>query len=114
MRSLHCYEPSQRQTQLCPLLARMTTREALEEKGADEFSIHIHGSLILQELMAFNKPIKVVSSLLALSPRELSKLLSDPCGSHITDAFMASTTIGEKSREGLVKSLKARFYFKKQ
>ena len=43
----------------------MVTKEAFEEnKGEGEdsagFSVHIHGSLIAQELLRFQKPIKAV------------------------------------------------------
>ena len=104
MQSLHCYDPSSLQTKLVPLLVRMTAKEALEEAEA-EVPIHIHGSLILQELLNFNKPIKVINSLLAIDAAALRQLLCDPKGSHVTDAFMTSASIGEKSRDGQVKSL---------
>ncbi len=107
MRTLHCYEPSHHQPKLVPLLVRLATRESSE--GDDEgVSVHLHGSLILQELLSFNKPIKVVSSLLGLPSGRLRALLSDPRGCHVSDAFMMSPTIGEKSREGFAKALKVR------
>lgn len=125
MKSLHCYEPSQTQTMLAPLLIHMQTLETFKQDSSQEVvpppaptkggaatpfvsTVHIHGSLILQELLKFNKPIKVVNSLLAMEPASLRGLLSDPKGSHVTDVFMTSTTIGEKSREGLVKSLQVK------
>ena len=43
---------------------------------------------MVQEILQFNKPIKMVNSLLNTDPEKLSNLLSDPRGSHITDAFM--------------------------
>ena len=110
MKSLHCYEPSQHQMKIAPLLAYLSTKEAHDEgtQNADNSAslhVNLHGSLILQEMLHFSKPIKVVNSLLGMDPNELSSLLCDPRGSHITDAFMESTTIGEKSRDGLVKAL---------
>ena len=62
MNSLHC---SSDHNKLIPLLIRMVTKEAFEEnKGEGEdfagFSVHIHGSLIAQELLRFQKPIKAV------------------------------------------------------
>ena len=68
MNSLHC---SSDQNKLIPLLIRMVTKEAFEEgeKGEDDsaavtaaggFSVHIHGSLIAQELLRYQKPIKAV------------------------------------------------------
>ena len=104
MKSLHCYDPASLQLKLVPLTIRLTTKEALDE-SAEGFPYHLHGSLILQELLNFNKPIKVVNSLLALDSGSLKNILTDPKGSHISDAFMSSSTVGEKSRTAIVKSL---------
>ena len=91
--------------------------------------MHLHGSLILQQLLHYNKPIKLVRSCLQLPAARLAQLLADPRGCHVTDSFMSrsgrgntlititnnvylplcSSTVGEKSREGLVKSLKGEF-----
>lgn len=35
----------------------------------------------------------------------LKELLCDPRGCHVTDSFFLSTTVGEKSRDGLIKAL---------
>ena len=87
MKSLHCYEPSQHQAKLAPLLLTLTTRESYSE--SDQLSsINLHGALILQELLNFSKPIKVVSSLLACQAPFLRSILVDPRGSHVTDTFM--------------------------
>ena len=74
-----------------------------ESLNQEEASVHLHGSLILQQLLMFSKPIKVVRSLLQLPAAQLSQLLSDPRGCHATDSFMTSSHVGEKSRESLVK-----------
>jgi len=103
--ALHCEE---HMDLFADLLVKMVTREALAEEDA-EFPTNLHGSLALQELLEFNKPIKVVNSLLAMEPAKLRQLLSDPKGSHITDKFVESATIGEKSREALVKRLQGEF-----
>ena len=124
MNSLHC---SSDHNKLIPLLIRMVTKEAFEEdKGGEDsgFSVHIHGSLIAQELLRFQKPIKAVgikspnfvaakfeippfqvSSLLSMSASSLRDLLCDPKGCHVADAFAESVSVGEKSRDGLVKAL---------
>lgn len=67
--------------------------------------IHLQGSLLAQEILHFNKPIKLINSILATEPEKLAKILSDPRGCHVTDAFMTSSSIGEKSRESLIKHL---------
>ena len=98
--SLHCQDHPE---SLAPCLLFMRTKESLSEEKP---SVHLHGSLVLQQLLLFSKPIKLVRSLLALPASQLSSLLSDPRGCHVTDSFMSSNTVGEKSREGLVKALR--------
>ena len=101
--ALHCQD-SQDSVSSC--LVFMVTKENMSQ---DNLSVHLHGSVILQQLLLFSKPIKLVRSLLSLPAAKLSMILSDPRGCHITDSFMTSSTVGEKSRESLVKSLKGEF-----
>jgi len=103
--ALHC---SDSQDQLAHCLAHMVTKDTVSEEGK-VFSVHLHGSLALQQLLLFSKPIKVVRSLLSMTPPQLSSLFGDPRGCHIADIFMTSKTIGEKSRDGLLKCLKGEF-----
>ena len=98
--SLHCQDNLE---SIAPCLLYMRTKESLAEEN---LSVHLHGSLILQQFLQFSKPIKVVRSLLSLPSTHLARILSDPRGSHVADSFMSSSTVGEKSREGLVKALK--------
>jgi len=79
------------------------------DKLQDDMPVHLHGSLILQHLFSFDKPIQVVKSLLSLENSKLRKIFSDPKGSHIVNSFISSTSIGEKSRDGLVKKLCGEF-----
>jgi len=101
--ALHCQDDTD---SIAPCLMYMRTKESLNQ---EEASVHLHGSLILQQLLMFSKPIKVVRSLLQLPASQLSQLLSDPRGCHVTDSFMTSSHVGEKSRESLVKSLRGEF-----
>jgi hypothetical protein len=64
------------------------------------------GLLFSLSVYRFSKPIKAVTSLLSMSPSKLKELLSDPKGCHVADAFVDSVSVGEKSREGMVKALK--------
>ncbi|KAK9305037.1 hypothetical protein QLX08_003737 [Tetragonisca angustula] len=68
--------------------------------------ISLHGSLIVQAILKFNKPIKIVNSLLETDVEKVAQIFEDPKGSRIVDAFMDSKYIGEKSREKLAKKLK--------
>jgi len=101
--ALHCQDDTD---SIAPCLMYMRTKESLNQ---EEASVHLHGSLILQQLLMFSKPIKVVRSLLQLPAAQLSQLLSDPRGCHVTDSFMTSSHVGEKSRESLVKTLRGEF-----
>lgn len=69
------------------------------------FQINLHGSIILQQIFQFNKPIKFVQCFLDMKPQDLSIIFSDPKGSYLVDAFMQSKFIGEKSREKLIKHM---------
>ncbi|KAH8418365.1 hypothetical protein KR222_004049 [Zaprionus bogoriensis] len=67
--------------------------------------VHLHGSLITQHLLQFNKPIFLVNCILDLPAEQLAQVFNTPNGSHIVDAFMQSKYIGEKSRERLIRQL---------
>lgn len=68
-----------------------------------------NGSLLIQTLFQFKKPITVVESLLALDSKVLKEIFLDPRGSYIADAYVSSKMIGEKSRERLVQKLKGSY-----
>ncbi|KAH0563879.1 hypothetical protein KQX54_007732 [Cotesia glomerata] len=109
-KSLGCDEPAERQKQIVPLISRLITYDqSTAAKKNDRYkniSLNLHGSLIIQAILQFNKPIKIVNSLLEMNGDELADLFSDPKGSRILDVFMDSKFIGEKSREKLAKSMK--------
>ncbi|ALC40849.1 CG11123 [Drosophila busckii] len=67
--------------------------------------VHLHGSLIAQHILQFNKPIFLVNCILELPVTQLAQIFNTPNGSHIVDAFMQSQYIGEKSRERLIRLL---------
>lgn len=76
------------------------------EGDQPKISTTLHGSLIIQAMLKFNKPIKIINSILEMEKAELADLFDDPKGSRIMDAFMESEYVGEKSRERLAKSLR--------
>ena len=102
MKALACHENEEKQNKLFMNLTRLNSSD-----GASEVFVNLQGSLMIQEILCFNKPIKLVNSMLATDAGKLAKVLSDPKGCHITDAFMKSTTIGEKSRESLIRTLQS-------
>jgi len=82
----------------------------LTPKGSYESkTTSLHGSLILQCLLKFKKPIKIINGLLDLGGEALKVMLCDPRGSHLADALIDSEYVGEKSRERLVKTLKGHY-----
>ncbi|XP_012531949.2 nucleolar protein 9 [Monomorium pharaonis] len=79
--------------------------ELNNESDNPQLSLHLHGSLIIQAMLKFNKPIKIINSLLEMSNEELLQLFCDSKGSRVLNAFMDSKYIGDKSREKLCKKL---------
>ena len=112
METFHCQNPEPRQAHIVKLVSRLITYEIAvdDEKKEDDitrktFPIHHIGSQIVQTLLHFSKPIKIVQSLLDMEMGHLRDLFCDPCGSHIMDAFASSEFVGEKSREKLFHKL---------
>jgi nucleolar protein 9 len=103
MKALHCTEPKERQSLLSPLTLSLVAYE--EHAVSNKLRVHLHGSLILQTLLNFNKPIQAVNSILEMNTDILKMMLTDPKGCHVTDAFMKSEFIGEKSRDRFIKKL---------
>uniref|UniRef100_A0A1B0G1H5 Nucleolar protein 9 n=1 Tax=Glossina morsitans morsitans TaxID=37546 RepID=A0A1B0G1H5_GLOMM len=76
----------------------------------DESSfVHLHGSMIIQNLLQFNKPIFIVNCIIESPPEKLVSCFTTPNGSYIAEAFLQSKFIGEKSREKLIRLLEG-FY----
>jgi nucleolar protein 9 len=103
MRALHCLEPVERQVLLAPLTLSLATYE--KQIKSSKLDVQVNGSLILQILLNFNKPIQVVNSLLNMNTGDLKSVFTDKRGSHVMDAFMKSEFVGEKSRDKLIKKL---------
>lgn len=78
-------------------------------KSADSKEVHLHGSVIVQNMLKFQKPIKLVQNMLEMKSFELANIFCDPKGSRIADVFMESKSIGEKNREKLVKHIEGNY-----
>ncbi|XP_049830781.1 nucleolar protein 9-like isoform X2 [Schistocerca gregaria] len=102
-----CWEPDDRQIKSAWQIA--TLKKFSENDSEQKVKVQLHGSLLLQALLSFKKPIKIVQSLLQMPVSNLTYLICDPCGSHIMDAFVNSPTVGEKSREKIAHRLKGNF-----
>ncbi|KAL7298444.1 hypothetical protein TKK_0008232 [Trichogramma kaykai] len=109
MKLLDCDQPKERENLIVPLLMRFSKFEkysSLSEDAKSKLPMNLHGSLCIQSMLEFNKPIKIVNSLLAMDSTELCRILEHPKGSRIMDSFMDSQFIGGKSREQLAKHLR--------
>lgn len=103
IRLLECSASTENQAHLVRCIVTLKTPVQLKAMQDQQPTFNLHGSLIVQAILNFNKPIKIVNSLLDMDSEELSQLFGDPKGSRILDAFMDSKYIGEKSREKLFK-----------
>lgn len=102
---LKCDTSADDQTQIVRCIVTLKNPDQLKAIPNNSQPLNLHGSLIIQVILNFNKPIKIANSLLEMNSEELLYLFSDPKGSRILDAFMDSKYIGEKSREKLYKKL---------
>lgn len=101
--ALHCTMPKEKSDRFAVLTMKLKPYE-VEVNDKSNF-VHLHGSLILQAMLHFNKPIKLVQSLLDTPSIELAELFCSPRGSHVVDAFLQSKFVGEKSREKFLKHM---------
>lgn len=108
IKALECDTSEEKQYQIVKCISTLKKQselESLEKEDQTKLPVHLYGSLIVQAVLNFNKPIKLVNSLLSMSNEQLLNLINNAKGSHIIDAFMDSKFIGEKSREKLAKKL---------
>ncbi|CAH1116784.1 unnamed protein product [Phaedon cochleariae] len=106
MKILNCSEPEERQMHFLLCLCRMVKFE--DCKGTESLhkeKLNLHGTLIIQVMLDYNKPIKIINSLLSLENNDLKNLFMNSMGSHITDSFVKGLFVGERSREKLIKKL---------
>ncbi|KAL4702912.1 hypothetical protein ACJJTC_005140 [Scirpophaga incertulas] len=108
MEALNCSEKKDN-NHLAVLCLRLLPLERVD--FSQQQFIHIHGSVILQTMLEFQRPAIVVDSILSLSTEDLFNVLCDPKGSRIADAFCASASIGVKGRGKLIYKLKG--YYQK-
>lgn len=108
--ALHC-ESDDKQTDLLKCLCKFINYEKLQELKIENYEkekLNLHGTLIVQNILEFNKPIKFVNAILDMDTSDLKGLFSNTMGSHLVDSYMTSKFIGEKSREKLIRKLQVR------
>lgn len=130
MEAFHCHAPVERQTKFVSLVLSMRTYEMFykikdgeEQSSSDEedneendepslpllTEINLHGSLLLQTMLKFANPHLLTVSFMDLRASELRFLACDPKGSHVVDALLLSTTIGEKTKTQFINKYKGFF-----
>ncbi|KAJ0171267.1 hypothetical protein K1T71_012817 [Dendrolimus kikuchii] len=103
-------QDNQRYFAVCCL--RLLPLDRIETDKLDkEYFINIHGSIILQSILDYQRPTKAVNSLLELSSEELLVILNDVKGCHVADAFCKGQYVGVKSRDKLIYKMKG--YYQK-
>ncbi|XP_071550706.1 LOW QUALITY PROTEIN: nucleolar protein 9 [Panulirus ornatus] len=104
MQLLQCWEPERLQIHLVPLLLWMLPFDAYETQRSEGKlpPVSLQGTLTIQELLCFEKPIKVVKSLLMMDSANLRLMACDPRGSHVIDAFTSGPFVGSKSQDKLI------------
>lgn len=108
MKSFNCFEPEDKQKHFVMCLCRFNKYEDVEKisnENLQKDKLSLHGTLILQVLLDFNKPIKIVNSILSMDQHDLKKLFCNSMGSHIADSFVKGLFVGEKSREKLIRKM---------
>ncbi|ERL90018.1 nucleolar protein 9 [Dendroctonus ponderosae] len=107
MKSLNCLEPEDRQQHFILCMCRLAPYDPKSPKaGLLKEKLSLQGTLMLQLMLEFNKPIALVNSLLNMDAQVLKELFSHSMGSHIVDSYTKSAFIGERSREKLVWKMK--------
>lgn len=111
MKAMKCFEPEERQNSLLLCLSRFVDFENLpaENTNLDKEKLNMQGTLMVQTILEFNKPIKLVNSILSTELNVLKGLFMNINGCHIMDAYMKSSFVGEKSREKLIKKLQGSY-----
>ncbi|XP_047505968.1 nucleolar protein 9 [Pieris napi] len=103
-KSLNCMEDNQKHFALqCLRLVPLGGNVEISTQG---FFINIHGSVILQTILDFQRPTKAVQSILELQPESLLYIFSEAKGSHVADAFCKGQFVGVKARDKLIWKLK--------
>lgn len=112
MKCLNCFEPEDRQKHfiICMCrLARFDSNNIPSLENLQKEKLNLQGTLMLQLMLEFNKPIKIVNSILSMDAQDLKNLFSNSMGSHIVDSYVTSKYVGEKSREKLVWKMKGTY-----
>ncbi|XP_037085448.1 nucleolar protein 9-like [Pollicipes pollicipes] len=101
-------ESAERAPQLAPCVLYRTTWTEFQRLQGRLASVEIamDGSLLLQAMLKFSKPTKLITSFLSLRADQLVAVLQSPAGSHVIDALVTSQHMGDKGKTRLLEILK--------
>ncbi|CAH1114583.1 unnamed protein product [Psylliodes chrysocephalus] len=108
MKAFDCFEPEDRQNSFILCLSRFIVYDEHLKRTNENLQkekLNLHGTLILQKMLDYNKPIKIVNAILNLEQTDLLNLFSNVMGSHIADSYVKGAFVGEKSRERLIRKM---------
>lgn len=108
MKCLNCAEPKENEKYFVLCMSRFKNLEEtkkLSNENLQTEKLNLHGTLCVQVMLEFNKPIKIVLSILDMDVNDLKNLFSNSMGSHIINSYVDSEFIGEKNREKLVRKM---------
>ncbi|XP_025115842.1 nucleolar protein 9-like isoform X3 [Pomacea canaliculata] len=118
MEAFHCNEPVERQILLPKLIASFITYDVFFKINEDTgkppddakepllTSVNLQGSLLVQQLLQFDRPTLMTQGIVGMTPAELSLLCCCPMGSHIVDVFFSSPYVLQKCKDDFLKKLK--------
>ncbi|XP_050307325.1 nucleolar protein 9 [Anthonomus grandis grandis] len=112
MKCLNCLEPEENQNRFTLAMCRLRPFDPtspVSDENLSKEKLNLQGALMLQRMLEFNKPIKLVNSILSMDPDVLKMLFSNSMGSHIVDSYMTSSFVGERSRERLIWKMKGKY-----
>lgn len=101
--ALDCNQPKEKSDKFALCVLKLKPYNVFVQDKSN--FVHIHGAVILQHMLHFNKPIKLVQSVLDTSNETLAEVFCSPKGSHVVDAFIESKSVGGKSREKLIRHM---------
>ncbi|KAJ8710416.1 hypothetical protein PYW07_009782 [Mythimna separata] len=104
--ALKCTTP-EHQKYFSVLCLRLLPADRVDLTTLDkEYFINVHGSVILQCILDFQRPAKAVNSLLELTTDQLMIVFCDAKGCHVADALCKGQYVGVKARDKLIWRLK--------
>ncbi|XGW30848.1 hypothetical protein V3C99_009649 [Haemonchus contortus] len=83
-------------------LLNIATMNKYNGKLFNDYDLHLHGCLLLEVLLMFNKIKTLTACLEALQASDIVKLAKNKCGSHVLQAAFKSDTLEESVKEKLI------------